>query len=92
VAQWRSTERMGSQLGAEALKSCHGTSHLRARCEPFIIELAFVSLPLCFRKLEHFTMLNFMLQFKNLCNNSLLCGLGVCDVLLYNYYFSNDDL
>jgi hypothetical protein len=40
---------MGSQLGAEALKSRHETLHLRARCEPFCItELVYVSLPLCF--------------------------------------------
>jgi hypothetical protein len=34
VAQWWSTGRMGSQLGAEALKSRYGTPHLRARCKP----------------------------------------------------------
>jgi hypothetical protein len=49
VAQWRSTERMKSQLGAEALKSRHETSYLRARCEPFVsVELVYISLPLYF--------------------------------------------
>jgi hypothetical protein len=43
-----------------------------------------------FPKHEHFTMLNSMLESKNLCNNSLLFGLCVCDVLLCNYYLCND--
>jgi hypothetical protein len=58
MAQWRSARRLGSQLGAKALKSRHGTSHLRARCEPLYHRVSFCTTFTMFLKLEQFIMLN----------------------------------
>jgi hypothetical protein len=81
---------MRNQLGVEALKSRYVTSHLRAQCEPCIRRVSLFIVSTVFLKLEHFTIMNYILYSKNLCDNSLLCGLCIYDILLCNYYFCNN--
>jgi hypothetical protein len=69
-----------------------GLRILGLNASPYIRRDCLVIASAVFSKLEHFTIMNSMLYSKNLCNNSLLYGLCVCDVLLCNYYLCNDAL
>jgi hypothetical protein len=90
VAQWRSTWRLWSQLGVEALKSHHGLHILGLDVSPCIIELVYVSFSLCFQNSN--TSLCWTLCNSRIYVITLLFELCVCDVLLCNYYFCNDAL
>jgi hypothetical protein len=82
---------LGGDLGVSSLKSHCGLRIIWLDADPCIVVLVLYRFHYVFKTWTlHYV--EFCCNPRTYCNNSLLFGLCVCDVLLYNYYFCNNTL
>jgi hypothetical protein len=89
VQRW--TWGLGGDLGASPLKSHRGLRIIGLDADPCIVVLVLYHFHYVF-KTQTLYYVELYCNLRTYCNNSLLFGLCICDVLLCNYYICNDVL